>query len=124
MLGVETSTVSRRISKLEDELGLSLFERDHGGIRLTNGGRAIVQHARRIIVDLDTLVHIGREHASGDVGEILLGVPIPPVGGDLTDILNQRDREFIASELPVPEVWRTGLMPAVPVADSLAMSVA
>ena len=41
LLDVDTSTVSRRISNLEDELGLSLFERDHSGIRLTRGGLSI-----------------------------------------------------------------------------------
>jgi DNA-binding transcriptional LysR family regulator len=30
-LGVQTSTVSRRISQLEDQLGLTLFERGHFG---------------------------------------------------------------------------------------------
>ena len=34
-LGLHTSTVSRRIGRLEDELGLSLFERGRAGVRLT-----------------------------------------------------------------------------------------
>src|SRR6185437_5672927 len=72
------------------------------------------------------------EHMLGQVRAELPAVPLTVTeafaeflnhaDADLTDILNQRDREFIASELPVPEVWRTGLMPAVPVADIPAMS--
>lgn len=46
-LGINTSTISRRVSRLEDELGLALFERGSAGIRLTNGGRALLPHVRR-----------------------------------------------------------------------------
>jgi DNA-binding transcriptional LysR family regulator len=38
-LGISTSTISRRIGRLEDELGLAVFERRHSGIRLTTGTR-------------------------------------------------------------------------------------
>jgi DNA-binding transcriptional LysR family regulator len=40
-LGLNTSTISRRIGRLEDELGLALFERGHYGVRLTAGSRAV-----------------------------------------------------------------------------------
>jgi hypothetical protein len=36
--------------------------------------------------------------------DALLDQNLALTGGDLTDILNQRDREFIASVRPVPEV--------------------
>ena len=42
-LGLSTSTVSRRIGRLEDELGLALFERGHSGICVTAGGKAVVK---------------------------------------------------------------------------------
>ncbi|MBL6938224.1 MAG: LysR family transcriptional regulator [Alphaproteobacteria bacterium] len=84
---VEPSTVSRRISNLEDEFGLSLFERDHGGIRLTSGGQAIVVHARRILSEIDTLKRVGTRYASGRVGEIRLGVRIPPIGEPARSLL-------------------------------------
>lgn len=38
MLGVRQSTVSRRVRSLEDKLGVSLFERYAGGVRLTAAG--------------------------------------------------------------------------------------
>ena len=52
-LGVDTSTVSRRVGNLEDELGLCLFERDHSGIRLTRAGRSILPCARRVLFHVD-----------------------------------------------------------------------
>jgi Bacterial regulatory helix-turn-helix protein, lysR family len=39
-LGLNGSTVSRRISRLEHKLGLSLFECTHWGVHLTAGGKA------------------------------------------------------------------------------------
>lgn len=37
-LGVDSSTVCRRVGRLEDELGLLLFERRRSGLRVTAGG--------------------------------------------------------------------------------------
>ena len=42
-LGVGQSVVSRRIQVLEDELGVSLFERHRAGVRLTNAGAQYLQ---------------------------------------------------------------------------------
>src|SRR5215470_13190420 len=41
-LGRDPSALSRRIGGLEDELGLPLFERKHGGVLLTSGGKAVL----------------------------------------------------------------------------------
>ncbi len=80
-LGVDTSTLSRRIGHLEDELGLSLFERDRTGIRLTRGGMAVVQGARSILFGADEIRRIAGHFASGSSGELRLGVRHPPIGG-------------------------------------------
>jgi DNA-binding transcriptional LysR family regulator len=45
-LGINTSTISRRVGRFEDELGLAMFERGHAGVRLTTGGKAILPHIR------------------------------------------------------------------------------
>ena len=41
-LGINVATISRRITKLEDELGVTIFERGSFGIRLTAAGRRIM----------------------------------------------------------------------------------
>jgi len=86
-LGLTTSTVSRRIGRLEDELGLALFERGHFGVRPTRGGRAVLLDARRALADLNAVKRSGAEGASGEVGEIHLGVAFPPTGEFLTSLL-------------------------------------
>lgn len=45
-LAVDSTTASRRMKALERSLGLSLFVRTHGGLRLTDEGRRLLVHAR------------------------------------------------------------------------------
>ena len=86
-LGLNTSTISRRIGRLEDELGLALFERGHSGVRLTAGGRAVMLHVRRALAELDAVRRSGTEHGSGDAGEVRLGVRLPPIGEPIVSLL-------------------------------------
>jgi Bacterial regulatory helix-turn-helix protein, lysR family/ABC transporter substrate binding protein len=66
--GLHASTISRRIGRLEDELGLTLFERGSFGIRLTGGGRSV--HVRLALADLDAVHTAGRRRL---VDKILRG---------------------------------------------------
>lgn len=76
-LGISTSTISRRIGRLEDELGLAIFERGHSGIRLTTGGKDVLTHARRAVAELDAVKYAGRQNGIGAAGEVRLGVRTP-----------------------------------------------
>ncbi len=86
-LGCNISTISRRISRLEDELGLALFKRGHAGVRLTAGGKSVMLHVRRALAELDAVKRSGIENSSGDVGEIQLGVRLPPIGEAIVSLL-------------------------------------
>lgn len=88
-LGLNTSTVSRRIGELEDELGLALFERGHAGVRLTAGGEAVVLHVRRALAEIDAVRSAGSSNGSGDAGEVRLGVRMPPIGEPLRSLLTE-----------------------------------
>ncbi len=52
--------LSRHILALEDELGTRLFERTPGGMRLLPAGEAFLEHARRILAEVDAAVHTVR----------------------------------------------------------------
>ena len=86
-LGISTSTISRRIARLEDELGLAVFERGHRGIRLTTGGRAVLLHARRAAAEFEALRLAGTRNGSGAVGEVRLGLRMAPIGEPMRDLL-------------------------------------
>ena len=48
-LGLQQSTVSQQIRKLEDETGRRLFDRDTHTVTITPAGEALLHHARRIL---------------------------------------------------------------------------
>lgn len=95
-LGINTSTISRRVSRLEDELGLALFERGSAGVRLTSGGKALLPHVRRALAELDAIKLAGIQNGHGLAGEVRLAVRMPPVGEPLHSLLadwRQRHRD-------------------------------
>ena len=54
--GVSQPTLSSQIQKLEEVLGVQVFERNKQRVLLTKPGEAVVAHARRILVDVDDLI--------------------------------------------------------------------
>jgi DNA-binding transcriptional LysR family regulator len=86
-LGLQPSTVSRRMALLENELGLTLFERGPTGVRLTAGGRILLPYVRRALADLDAIRHAGDQGGLGNVGKVRLGIRMPPVGEPLQRLL-------------------------------------
>lgn len=80
ILGLSPSTISRRIGRLEDQLGLTLFERDHHGVHLTAGGRSIVMRVRHVLAELNEICWVGNRNGSGIIGQIRLGIRLASVG--------------------------------------------
>ena len=54
-LGVNQTTVARRVAALEDTLGARLFDRHQDGYRLSECGRLILAQAERVEVEAETL---------------------------------------------------------------------
>lgn len=65
--------LSRQIRQLEDMLGVSLFERDRTGVRLTVAGQALVPHARRTVAQAETAINAARAAAGVDSGRFVVG---------------------------------------------------
>jgi DNA-binding transcriptional LysR family regulator len=86
-LRISTSTISRCIGRLEDELGLAIFERGHNGIRLTTGGKDVLTHARRAVAELESVKFAGRQNGIGAAGEVRLGLRAP-VGEPMLMVLS------------------------------------
>lgn len=55
-LHVAVSAISRQISKLEQDLGASLFERMPRGMVLTRSGELLAEHARRVLLEADAVI--------------------------------------------------------------------
>jgi len=87
MLGLNASTISRRITRVEDELGVTLFERGRSGLRLTEAGRLMMIHVQRSLDDIEALIKAGQNNGQGLTGKIRLGVRLPPIGEPLRSLL-------------------------------------
>jgi DNA-binding transcriptional LysR family regulator len=86
-LGMNSSNLTRQISSLEDELGLTLLERGRSGVRLTSGGASVMIEVRRMLADLDAIAKAARRNGAGKLGEFRLGLRVPPVGDRLGTLL-------------------------------------
>lgn len=54
-LFLSQSSLSKRIKKFEQELGVELFQRNPHGISLSGAGKSLLPFARRIAMELDTI---------------------------------------------------------------------
>ncbi|MEU7745791.1 LysR family transcriptional regulator [Nonomuraea sp. NPDC049158] len=64
-LGISQQAVSKRIAKLESDLGARLFARSRSGTDLTEDGRAFLHHARALVSIADQALEVlrGRRRA-------------------------------------------------------------
>jgi DNA-binding transcriptional LysR family regulator len=87
VLGVRQSAVSRRVRELEDELGVSLFERHHAGVRITNAGVRFLQEARAALLQLDYAVKTAAAAGSGTIGRLSIGIMSSVATGYLRELI-------------------------------------
>jgi LysR family transcriptional activator of glutamate synthase operon len=72
-LQADPSTVSRKIARLEQEIGVPLFERIGRSIRLTQAGKRFVGRAERLLADLRDAVADAEGAVSAESGEVRVG---------------------------------------------------
>jgi len=76
---VSQPTLSAQIRKLEEYLGVALFERQPKRVSLTETGEKIVQRARRVLQEADAIVEVAHTERDPLSGTLKLGL-IPTVG--------------------------------------------
>ena len=83
---VSQPTLSGQIKKLEEELGISLFERTNRSVEITAIGEEIIQHAHRIMEQADSIVQLARSHSDPLAGPMRLGA-IPTISPYLMPLI-------------------------------------
>ena len=76
---VTQPTLSLALAKLEEELGVKLFERNKNEVLVTGRGEAIVEQARRVLDEVGKIQHLARGSQDQLAGILRLGV-IPTIG--------------------------------------------
>lgn len=94
-LGMDTSTVSRRITRLEETLGVMLFQRNPGGMMLSEPGQRL--HER--IVAAEQHLRLGVDEATGATdedprGTVRLASPIEIGARVLVPLVHAFSREY------------------------------
>jgi LysR family transcriptional regulator, hydrogen peroxide-inducible genes activator len=79
---VSQPTLSTQIRKLEEELGVTVFERTNRSVRLTEAGERIVEAARRISAEVDLIRAIAESTHDPLAGTFRLGA-FPTLAGYL-----------------------------------------
>lgn len=87
LLNLTQSAVSMQVKRLEDSLGLALFQRDGRSLSLTAKGDELLSYARRILALNDEVW--GRLSSKAYTGELRIGVPHDIVYPHIPGVLQQ-----------------------------------
>ena len=99
-LNVHPSTVCRRIEGLEHRLGVTLFNRDHHGLRITDAGRQALGPVERIsaqIADLDRTLSGADDHLAG---KVRIGIPCE-LAASVIDAINDFEQANPAIDVEI-----------------------
>jgi|AntRauTorcE11898_2_1112593.scaffolds.fasta_scaffold00348_20 molybdate transport repressor ModE-like protein len=87
VLGIGQSAVTRRVQKLEDVLGVSLFERRRSGARLTGAGASFTARSRAIVDDLHAAIGSAQSAGVAGTGHLQVGLIASLSKGSLRDVV-------------------------------------
>ena len=85
---VSQPTLSGQIKKLEESLGVTLFERTKRSVETTLVGDAIVAQARQVLEQVDVLKRLAQSHQDPLLGSLRMGV-IPTLSPYLMPLILQ-----------------------------------
>src|SRR3569832_2211042 len=71
---VSQPTLSGQIKKVEDELGVAIFERNNRAVEVTPVGKAILELARQVMEQADAIIQLARVHQDPLAGPLRVGV--------------------------------------------------
>ncbi len=103
MLSISQSSVTEAIRSLEDDLGVTLFERQARGLLITHRGAGLLRHAQKILSDVSAARQAFRDDVEQAQGRLSLGVTSLVAGYVLSDLLARYRRAYPQVDLNVIE---------------------
>ncbi|UCH75896.1 MAG: LysR family transcriptional regulator [Rhodospirillales bacterium] len=91
--------LSGQLRKLEDHLGVKIFERTRRQVRLTETGGRIVEQAREILRHVDEMEKIASANRDPFAGSCIIGMP-PTIGPFLTRLLLPSMKRYLPDLRP------------------------
>lgn len=108
-LGVEQSSLSRRIRQMEDHLGVVVFERSSTGVRPTAAGTEILWTSTHLVAGLDHMMASAKAIRRGEAGRLAVGFYTSLSAGNLRASLMEYARRFPRVEIRTVEGARASL---------------
>ncbi len=93
-LGIPKSTVSRRVARLEDKLGVQLLHRTTRSLALTEAGALFHERAGRALAGLEEATLAAREGRETPRGHLRLTAPFDFGAGSLADLVGAFTRAY------------------------------
>jgi DNA-binding transcriptional LysR family regulator len=72
-LHIAQPAVSEQVRKLEEELGVTLLDRGHGRVSLTDAGAALLEEAKRVLSLADGARHVARSACERSAARLRVG---------------------------------------------------
>ena len=116
-LNIKQSALSRRIRNLEEQLGVSLFERSSGGVRLTPAGASMAQAARRLFEKIDDMIKASQLADRGEAGVLKVGFGTAVSTSKVSTILADHIKSFPQVAMQVTERSTAQLITALGTGD-------
>lgn len=92
---ISQSAVSKRISSLEEELGIMLFHRTQHVVTLTAAGSILKKSFEEIIKSIDNAIESAQKYGKGLSGEIKVGFPgLMDIKRIIPDFFEQFSKKF------------------------------
>ncbi|KAF1065819.1 MULTISPECIES: LysR family transcriptional regulator [unclassified Variovorax] len=102
--------LSTSIKKLEEELGVLLFERLSTGLQLTPAGEAVLQNAKRALFYADEIRRAAREGMAGEQGLLRIGFVGSATYSLMPQIVRGFHRQYPRVDLVIEESTTTELL--------------
>jgi DNA-binding transcriptional LysR family regulator len=105
LLNVSQSAISEQIRDLEEELGVTLINREHRNIRLTESGEQFLTDARAVLASAERAVANVRRAQRGELGTLSIGFFVGGIGSFFPPLIREfrqlyRDVQVNLVEMP------------------------
>lgn len=105
--------LSVAIRKLEREVGTELLTRTTREVRLTDAGAMFLVGARKILAELDSVVHATRRTAAGELGSLRVGFGAATRFETLPELARRLRARYPDVDLSAEEMRNTNMIPAL-----------
>lgn len=107
-LGVTQSALSHTVRKLEEQLGIPVWEREGRGLRLTHAGKYLMALSQRLLPQLEHAELVLSQFARGERGTLRIGMECHPCYRWLLKVVEPYLNAFPDVDLDVKQKFQFG----------------